>query len=74
LERRTLINDCRRRRRGNVYSQECPVIAYDTAFHEAMYQLQGPCEFGRFRSRVAEDPRGSTNYKRPAKFEDVAEV
>jgi len=40
-----------------VYSQECPVIASDAVFHEAMYQLQGPCEFGRFRSRVAEDPR-----------------
>lgn len=57
-----------------MYSQECPVIACDTVFHETTHQLKGPCEFGRFLCRVAEDPRGCTNYKRSAKFEVMAEV
>ena len=53
---------------------KCPVTACDNVLQETMYKLQAPCEFGRFLSRVAEDPRGCTNYKRSAKFEDMAAV
>jgi len=39
-----------------------------------MNELEKFIEFWKFRSIVAENPRGCTNYKGSAKFEDIAEV